>query len=84
MYDCRSRPSPRSIAAVSKAAKQLKLRRSAVEFFGENKVQEAQAKVPDDLQWHLIGHLQSNKAKLAAPFSYDPFGRFAQINAGTG
>ena len=38
-------------------------------FFGENKVQEAQAKVPacsDDLQWHLIGHLQSNKAKLAA------------------
>jgi pyridoxal phosphate enzyme (YggS family) len=37
-------------------------------FFGENKVQEAQAKVPacsDDLQWHLIGHLQSNKAKLA-------------------
>ena len=38
-------------------------------FFGENKVQEAQVKVPacsDDLQWHLIGHLQSNKAKLAA------------------
>ena len=38
-------------------------------FFGENKVQEAQAKVPvcsDELQWHLIGHLQSNKARLAA------------------
>ncbi len=38
-------------------------------FFGENKVQEAQAKVPvcsEGLQWHLIGHLQSNKAKLAA------------------
>ena len=38
-------------------------------FFGENKVQEAQAKVPvcsDHIEWHLIGHLQSNKAKMAA------------------
>ena len=38
-------------------------------LFGENRVQEAQAKIPlcpDGLQWHLIGHLQSNKAKLAA------------------
>ena len=38
-------------------------------FFGENKVQEAQAKVPvcsDHIEWHLIGHLQSNKAKIAA------------------
>ena len=43
--------------------------RCGLRFFGENKVQEAQAKVPvcsDDLEWHLIGHLQSNKAKLAA------------------
>lgn len=38
-------------------------------FFGENKVQEAQVKVPvcsDYIEWHLIGHLQSNKAKIAA------------------
>lgn len=38
-------------------------------LFGENKVQEAQAKIPlcpGKLQWHLIGHLQSNKARIAA------------------
>lgn len=36
--------------------------------FGENRVQEALAKMPDappQLRWHLIGHLQSNKAKPA-------------------
>ncbi|MDF7822995.1 YggS family pyridoxal phosphate-dependent enzyme [Pontiellaceae bacterium B12227] len=38
-------------------------------LFGENKVQEAQSKIsmcPPGLEWHLIGHLQSNKAKIAA------------------
>lgn len=38
-------------------------------IFGENKVQEARAKIPESpghISWHLIGHLQSNKAKLAA------------------
>jgi len=38
--------------------------------FGENKVQEALQKVAETsditLRWHLIGHLQSNKAALAA------------------
>ena len=38
--------------------------------FGENKVQEALQKIAEtadkDLKWHLIGHLQSNKAKKAA------------------
>ncbi|MBE6372646.1 MAG: YggS family pyridoxal phosphate-dependent enzyme [Lentisphaerae bacterium] len=37
--------------------------------FGENKVQELQAKVPvlpAEIEWHLIGHLQSNKAAKAA------------------
>jgi PLP dependent protein len=36
--------------------------------FGENKVQEAAAKMPQcpsALEWHLVGHLQSNKARLA-------------------
>lgn len=38
-------------------------------LFGENKVQEAAAKIPlcpDALEWHLVGHLQSNKVRLAA------------------
>ena len=39
--------------------------------FGENKVQEMvdkQPQLPDDVAWHLIGHLQSNKVKYIAPF----------------
>ncbi len=38
-------------------------------LFGENRVQEAAAKMPEcpaHVQWHLIGHLQSNKAAQAA------------------
>ncbi len=38
-------------------------------LFGENRVQEAQTKIPmcpKQLHWHLIGHLQGNKARLAA------------------
>jgi len=44
--------------------------RCGLRFFGENKVQEAQHKRPlcaEGLEWHLIGHLQRNKAKVAAP-----------------
>lgn len=39
--------------------------------FGENKVQEMvdkQAELPKDIQWHMIGHLQTNKVKYIAPF----------------
>jgi len=39
-------------------------------IFGENRVQEAQPKItalPAKLHWHLIGHLQSNKVRLALP-----------------
>jgi pyridoxal phosphate enzyme (YggS family) len=39
--------------------------------FGENYVQELvekQAELPKDIRWHFIGHLQSNKVKLIAPF----------------
>jgi len=46
---------------------------SGVRHFGENRVQEAGAKIDaladlrsSGLQWHLIGHLQSNKARKAA------------------
>lgn len=39
--------------------------------FGENLVQELvekQERLPKDIEWHLIGHLQSNKVKYIAPF----------------
>ena len=40
-------------------------------IFGENKVQELtekQESLPKDIEWHMIGHLQSNKVKYIAPF----------------
>jgi PLP dependent protein len=47
---------------------------AGVRVFGENRVQEAEAKASaladlreGGLQWHLVGHLQVNKAKKAAP-----------------
>ena len=42
-----------------------------VKVFGENYVQELVAKaeeMPKDIEWHFIGHLQSNKVKYIAPF----------------
>ena len=39
--------------------------------FGENKVQELVEKhetLPNDIRWHMIGHLQRNKVKYIAPF----------------
>lgn len=40
-------------------------------IFGENKVQEMEAKwqeLPKDIEWHMIGHVQRNKVKYMAPF----------------
>jgi hypothetical protein len=40
-------------------------------IFGENTVQELAEKhenLPKDIEWHLIGHLQTNKVKYIAPF----------------
>ena len=40
-------------------------------IFGENRPQELAAKVPQmpaDVQWHFIGHLQTNKLKLVLPY----------------
>jgi len=40
-------------------------------IFGENKVQEMVGKheeMPKDIQWHMIGHVQTNKVKYMAPF----------------
>ncbi|MDZ4667623.1 MAG: YggS family pyridoxal phosphate-dependent enzyme [bacterium] len=57
-------------------------------IFGENKVQEMLGKyelLPKDIEWHLIGHLQSNKIKYIAPFvamihSVDSFKLLAAID----
>jgi len=40
-------------------------------IFGENKIQEMTEKweaMPKDIQWHMIGHVQTNKVKYMAPF----------------
>lgn len=39
--------------------------------FGENRVQELKEKyhsLPKDIEWHMIGHLQTNKVRIIAPF----------------
>ena len=66
------RPIPR-LLAVSKtqtATAVASLAAAGQRAFGENYVQEAQTKMHElaslGLEWHLIGHLQSNKAELAA------------------
>lgn len=57
-------------------------------IFGENKVQEMTQKweeMPKDIQWHMIGHLQTNKVKYMAPYvslvhSVDSFKLLKEIN----
>lgn len=44
---------------------------AGIRDFGENKVQEMAEKapqLPDDIRWHMIGHLQRNKVKFISPF----------------
>ena len=56
--------------------------------FGENKIQEMAEKfdtLPKDIEWHMIGHLQSNKVKYMAHFVHlihgvDSFKTLAEIN----
>lgn len=56
--------------------------------FGENKVQELTPKheaLPKDIEWHMIGHMQSNKVKYIAPFihlihSVDSFSLLREID----
>lgn len=62
------------LVAVSKT-KPLNLLQEAYDAgqrdFGENYVQELMdkhARLPTDIRWHFIGHLQSNKVKYIAPF----------------
>ena len=62
------------LLAVSKTKPPAAVREAAgcgLRLFGENRVQEAQSKIPmcpAGLEWHLIGHLQSNKAKVAVRY----------------
>lgn len=84
-------PEDVTLVAVSKT-KPAELIREAYDagqrVFGENKVQELVDKwevLPKDIEWHLIGHLQSNKVKYIAPFvslihSVDSFKLLQEIN----
>ena len=62
------------VVAVSKTkpvSSVLEAYNSGQRIFGENRVQELLSKkelLPDDIEWHLIGHLQSNKVKYIVPF----------------
>ena len=65
-----------TLVAVSKTKSEediLELYNLGQRDFGENYVQELIKKhesLPKDIHWHFIGHLQSNKVKLIAPFVY--------------
>lgn len=51
----------------------LQVYKAGIQDFGENKVQELvekQEQLPDDIRWHMVGHLQRNKVKYIAPFIY--------------
>ncbi len=85
-------PSTTKLVAVSKTqqVEQILVAYNAGQrLFGENKVQELLNKkdlLPEDIEWHLIGHLQSNKVKLIVPFismiqSVDSFRLLKIINS---
>lgn len=62
------------LIAVSKIQTQeaiLEAYHAGQRVFGENLVQEMvdkHSQLPEDIEWHLIGHLQTNKVKYIAPF----------------
>jgi pyridoxal phosphate enzyme (YggS family) len=67
-------PDSVTLVAVSKTKPNediMKAYNTGHRVFGENKVQELTRKseeLPRDIEWHFIGHLQSNKVKYLAPF----------------
>jgi pyridoxal phosphate enzyme (YggS family) len=67
-------PSHVQLSAVSKTKPEidiLEAYNSGQRVFGENKAQEMAGKyqnLPKDIQWHFIGHLQTNKIKYISPF----------------
>jgi pyridoxal phosphate enzyme (YggS family) len=87
----KSIPANVCLVAVSKTkpvADLLEAYEAGQRHFGENKVQEMTEKwevLPKDIQWHLIGHLQTNKVKYIAPYvhlihSVDSLKLLAEIN----
>ena len=68
---CDREPNSVTLLAVSKTHPPETIQAAAglgLPFFGENKIQEAKAKIPScpgKLRWHFIGHLQSNKCRDA-------------------
>lgn len=62
------------LVAVSKTksvAEILAAYQAGQRVFGENKIQEMTQKseaLPEDIEWHMIGHVQSNKVKYMAPY----------------
>jgi len=62
------------LVAVSKThpiSRILEIYHQGQRIFGENRPQEMlekQAALPADIEWHFIGHLQTNKVKMIAPF----------------
>lgn len=67
-------PEQAQLVAVSKTKSEEEIKEAydaGQRIFGENYVQELvdkAASLPKDIQWHMIGHLQSNKVKYIAPF----------------
>lgn len=67
-------PTHTKLVAVSKTKPNeaiLKLYGKGQRIFGENRVQDLVQKheaLPKDIEWHFIGHLQTNKVKYIAPF----------------
>ncbi len=67
-------PSGVKVVAVTKTrnpSEIMQLYSAGHRIMGENKVQELadkKEKLPGDIQWHMVGHLQSNKVKYIAPF----------------
>ena len=63
-----------SLVAVSKTKPEedlLAAYNAGQRIFGENKIQEMtrkQESLPKDIEWHMIGHVQSNKVKYMAPY----------------
>ena len=63
-----------SLVAVSKTKPYIDLEHAyecGQRIFGENKIQEMTLKwesLPKDIQWHMIGHVQTNKVKYMAPY----------------
>lgn len=60
-----------AVSKIKPVADILALYEAGQRIFGENYVQELVDKasqLPQDIQWHFIGHLQSNKVKYIAPF----------------